>query len=63
MGTAPKVKQQTQPTNVMYSALFEGDTTRQLLEDNIFPCLAFWFFNFFGLFQIFKILKKNKIAL
>ena len=45
--------------DVIYSALFEGNTTRKLPEDNIFPCLDFWFFDFFGLFQIFQKLEKE----
>ena len=46
--------------DVIYSAMFEGDMTRQLPKDNIFPCLDFWFFYFFGLFQIFKNLEKEE---
>ena len=56
MSAALKVKLQTQPTDVLYSALFEGDTTRQLPKDNIFPCPAFWFFL---LFQLFKKLEQE----
>ena len=50
--------------DVIYSALFEGDTTRQLPKDNIFPCPDFWFFNFFfDFFKYLKTLKKNQITL
>ena len=45
--------------DVIYSALFEGDTTRQLPKDNIFPCPAYWFFDFFGLFQLFEKIEKR----
>ena len=46
--------------DVIYNALFEGNTTRQLPKDNIFPCPDFWFFYFFGLFQISKKLEKEQ---
>ena len=45
--------------DVIYSALFEGDMTRQLPKDNIFPCPHFWFFDFFGRFQLFENIEKR----
>ena len=47
--------------DVIYSALFEGDTNRQLPKIILFPVRLFMFFYFFGLFSyILKILKNNK---
>ena len=49
----------TQPMDVIYSALFEGDTTRQLPQITSFLVRLFGFFYFFGLFQLFKNLEKE----
>ena len=64
MSTDPKVKLITQPTDVIYSAMFEGDTTQLLPKITSFPVWIFGFLIFFGLFQLFENLeKKNKLAL
>ena len=60
--TNPKVILTTQPMDVIYSALFEGDTTRQLPKIISFLVRLFMFFLFLlGFFRL-KILKKNKSA-
>ena len=47
---------------MIYSALFEGDMTRQLQKYNIFPCPDFWVFNFFlDFFKYLKSLKRIKL--
>ena len=53
MSTAPKVKLLTQPTDVIYSALFKGDMNRLLPKITSFLVWLFGFLIFFGLFQIF----------
>ena len=46
--------------DVIYSALFEGDTTRQLPKITSFLVRFFGFFiYFFGLFQLFEKLEKR----
>ena len=50
MSTTPKVKLITQPTDVIYSALFEGKRTRLLPKITSFPVGIFGFLIFFGLF-------------
>ena len=47
-------------TTLIYSALFEGDTTRQLPKVISFTIRLFMFFNFL-VFFILESLKKNKI--
>ena len=58
MSTAPKVKLITQPTDVIYSAMFEGDTTRLLPKITSFPVRLFGFFvvvvGFFKYFEKFE---------
>ena len=49
----------TQPMDVIYSAMFEGDTTRQLPKITSFLVQLFGFLNFFGLFQLFEKLEKR----
>ena len=62
--TTPKVKLITQPMDVMYSAMFEGDITRLLPKITSFFVWIFMFFYFFWTFSdILKSLKKNKSAL
>ena len=63
MSTAPKVKLLTQPMDVIYSVLFEGDKTQLLPKITSFLVWIFGFFNFLDFFKYLKILKKNKIAL
>ena len=65
MSTDPKVKLITQPTDVIYSSLFEGDTTQLLPKITSFPIQIFGFFIFYfwTFSNILKILKKNKSAL
>ena len=60
---APKVKLQTQPMDVIYSALFEGDMTRQLPQITSFLVSLFGFLIFLDFFNYLKILKKNKMDL
>ena len=60
--TNPKVKLTTQTIDVIYSALFEGDMTRQLVKIISFSVRIFMFFDFFWNFSYLKILKKNKGA-
>ena len=45
--------------DVIYSALFEGDTTRQLPKITSFLVQIFGFFILFGFFQIVKKLEKG----
>ena len=47
--------------DVIYSALFEGDTTQQLPKITSFlvRLFGFFIFGFFGLFQIFKKIEKE----
>ena len=45
--------------DVIYSALFEGDMTRQLPKITSFLVLFFGFFIFFGLLQLFEKLEKR----
>ena len=59
MSTTPKVKLLTQPTDVIYSALFEGDTTRLLPKTTSFLIRLFGFLIFYGLFQLFEKLEKR----
>ena len=48
--------------DVIYSTLFEGDTTWLLPKITYISCLTFWFFDFFALFQIFwKYWKRQKV--
>ena len=62
MSTNPKFKLLTQPMEVIYSALFEGDMTRLLPKITSFPVWIFGFLIFFVLFQIFwKDLKRIKV--
>ena len=62
MSTAPKVKLLTQPTDVIYSTLFEGDMTWLLPKITSFPIRLFGFFLVVGLFQIFwKYWKRIKV--
>ena len=56
---APKFKLLTQPMDVIYSALFEGDRTQKLPKITSFLVHLFGFLIFFGLFQIFKKLEKE----
>ena len=49
--------------DVIYSALFEGDTTRQLAKIISFLVRLFGFLIFLVFFSYLKILKKNKLAL
>ena len=51
--TTPKVKLINWPTDVIYSAMFEGDMTRLLPKITYFIVHLFMFFDFFGVFQIF----------
>ena len=60
MSTTPKVILITQPMDVIYSALFEGDVTRQLPKVISFLIRLFMFFYFFWTFFRLKRLKKNK---
>ena len=61
MSTSPKVKLLTQPMDVIYSALFEGDMTQLLPKITSFHVQLFGFFIFFWNFSdILKILKNNK---
>ena len=48
--------------DVIYSALFEGDTTRLLPKITSFPVRIFMFFDFFLDFFKLESLKKNKSA-
>ena len=48
--------------DVIYSALFEGDMTRQLPKITSFLVWIFGFFIFLDFFKYLKIFKKNKIA-
>ena len=48
--------------DVIYSALFEGDTTRLLPKITSFLVQIFGFLNFLDFFKYLKSLKKNKIA-
>ena len=63
MSIAPKVKLLTQPMDVIYNALFEGDMTRLLPKITSFPIRIFGFFIFWTFLDILKSLKKNKSAL
>ena len=54
MSTTPKVKLLTQPTDVIYSALFEGDMTRLLPKITYFPIRLFGFFIFLDFFKYFE---------
>ena len=45
--------------DVIYSALFKSDMTRQLPEITSFLVRIFGFLIFFGLFQLFKKLEKR----
>ena len=49
--------------DVIYSALFKGDMTRQLPKITSFLVRIFGFFIFLDFFKYLKILKKNKTAL
>ena len=57
--TAPKVKLLTQPMDVIYNVLLEGDTTRQLPKIISFLVQLFGFLIVFGLFQLFEKLEKR----
>ena len=61
MSKDPRVILVTQPMDGIYSAMFEGDRTRQLPKVTSFPICIFMFFNFFGLFRLGR-LKMNKSA-
>ena len=63
MSTAPKVKLLTQPMDMIYSALFEGDTTRLLPKITSFLVRLFGFFIFLDFFKYLESLKKNKTTL
>ena len=64
MSTSPKDKLTTQPIDVIYSALFEGNTTRLLPKITSFLVWIFGFLIFFlDFFKYLEILKKNKTAL
>ena len=52
MSTTPKVILITQPMDVIYNAMFEGDAAWHLEKFISFFVDPFMFFNFFGLFQI-----------
>ena len=56
--TTPKVKLLTQPTDVIYSALFKGDTTRLLPNITSFPVRLFGFF-LLDFFRYFEQLEKE----
>ena len=47
--------------DVIFNALFEGDTTQQLPKVISFPVRLFMFFNFLVFFRL-GILEKNKSA-
>ena len=49
--------------DVIYSALFEGDTTRQLPKITSFLVQLFGFLIFLDFFKYLTRLKKNKITL
>ena len=60
MSTALKVKLLTQPTDVIYIDLFEGDTTRLLPKITSFLVWIFGFLIFFlDFFKYFKNLEKE----
>ena len=60
MGAPPKVKLLTQPMDVIYSALFEGDMTRLLPKITYFPVWLFGFFIFFlDFFRYFEKFEKR----
>ena len=60
MSIAPKVKLLTQPTDVIYSALFEGDMTQLFPKITSFLVRLFGFLIFFlDFFEIFENLEKE----
>ena len=63
MSTTTKIELITQPTDVIYSALFEGDMTRQLPKIASFLVQIFGFLIFLDFYKYLKRLKKNKMDL
>ena len=59
MSTALKVKLLTQPMDVIYIAMFEGDMNRLLLKITSFPIRIFGFFIFLEFFKYFEKLEKE----
>ena len=59
MSIAPKVKLLTQPMDVIYSALFEGDMTRLVPKITSFLVRIFGFFIFLDFFKYFEKLEKE----